>query len=186
VLAVHVFQVERAEKKLYLDAMVSRGSTAESDTRDTQKEKDGVDNKELLGALMFGTDRLFSTDSGAMPTEAEVRKLSPHCTSRSVMMRGCEREKGCGGGLWQLAALLVAARDPSKKAAGGANMAEVKKTADDFDATGGYTVDASADVRNDLIMKAMGTQVRANPRLEQNHLNHRFLDADCGNHRAGG
>jgi len=56
----------------------------------------------------------------------------------------------------QLAALLVSARDPTSKAS--ANMAEVKKTAEAFDAKSGYTVEASTDVRNDLIMKAMGSE----------------------------
>jgi hypothetical protein len=76
--------VERAEKKLYLDAMVSRGSTAEAEAREKQADDKGVENKELLGALMFGTDRLFSTDSGAMPTDEEVRACARvECTVHS-------------------------------------------------------------------------------------------------------
>lgn len=56
----------------------------------------------------------------------------------------------------QLAALLVSARDPTSKA--NANIASAKKTAEEFEAKSGYSVEASTDARNDLLMKAMGCE----------------------------
>jgi hypothetical protein len=56
----------------------------------------------------------------------------------------------------QLAALLVSARDPTSKA--NANMASVKKTAEEFEAKSGYSVEASSEARNELILKAMGSE----------------------------
>ena len=50
--------LQRAEKKLYLDKMVNRGSTAES----TALEK--LTTAELLATLKFGADAVFSDDAG--------------------------------------------------------------------------------------------------------------------------
>jgi len=63
--------VERAEKKLYLDAMVGRGSTQHAE----DLEQKDVSKQELLSALAFGADRIFAAEEGAMPTDAELAAL---------------------------------------------------------------------------------------------------------------
>lgn len=40
-----------------------------------RKEQEGVSKQDLLGALMFGADRIFTTDSGDMPTDEELAQL---------------------------------------------------------------------------------------------------------------
>lgn len=57
---------QRAERKLYLDSMVNRGSTAEAE----QLER--LTGKEMLSMLSFGCDRIFKQDSGSVPTDAEI------------------------------------------------------------------------------------------------------------------
>jgi SWI/SNF-related matrix-associated actin-dependent regulator of chromatin subfamily A member 5 len=61
--------VQRAQKKLFLDTMVNRGSSAQA----MDMEKLGT--KELLKLLSFGFDRVFGGEKGhecAVPTEAQI------------------------------------------------------------------------------------------------------------------
>jgi SWI/SNF-related matrix-associated actin-dependent regulator of chromatin subfamily A member 5 len=60
--------VQRAQKKLFLDVMVNRGSTAQAE----QMEKLGV--KEMLSVLSFGFDRVFDSQNAD-----QVRTLSLCC-----------------------------------------------------------------------------------------------------------
>ena len=50
--------VQRAQKKLFLDAMVNRGSTASG------MKMDRMDTKAMLKAITFGMDRVFGEAKG--------------------------------------------------------------------------------------------------------------------------
>jgi SWI/SNF-related matrix-associated actin-dependent regulator of chromatin subfamily A member 5 len=52
--------IQRAEKKLYLDQMVNRGSTAMAEILD----KTVTDRGELLSLLRFGADAVFQVNCG--------------------------------------------------------------------------------------------------------------------------
>jgi SWI/SNF-related matrix-associated actin-dependent regulator of chromatin subfamily A member 5 len=117
--------VERAEKKLYLDAMVGRGSSSNAEDLD-KKEEGGTSKGELLATLAFGTDRIFATDEGRMPTEAE------------------------------LAALLAGARDPKEantfEEVGGVQLKAAKQNAGAFDTKDfGYSVQTTTELRADML-----------------------------------
>ena len=53
--------VDRAERKLYLDVSVNRGSTAESEALSK------MDTQELLSALRFGAQAIMSSDDADAP-----------------------------------------------------------------------------------------------------------------------
>ena len=55
--------VQRAQKKLFLDAMVNRGSTANG------MSMDKLDAKEMLKMLSFGMDSLFTSGSATASSE---------------------------------------------------------------------------------------------------------------------
>ena len=57
---------QRAEKKLFLEQMVSRGSTKQSESLE------GVDKRDLYGLLRFGVDAIFANDEGKAPTDEEL------------------------------------------------------------------------------------------------------------------
>jgi hypothetical protein len=68
--------IQRSEKKLFLDQMVNRGSTANSEAM----EKLGT--KELLAMLTFGADAIFQADdgeggggTGGVPTEEQIAAI---------------------------------------------------------------------------------------------------------------
>ena len=60
---------QRAEKKLFLEQMVSRGSTKQSESLE------GVDKRDLYGLLRFGVDAIFANDEGKAPTDDELEIL---------------------------------------------------------------------------------------------------------------
>ena len=66
--------VERAEKKLYLDQMVNRG-TSNQDMEDTS-----LSTSELLSALTFGSNAVFSS-SNDMPTDADIDNVTDRTRS---------------------------------------------------------------------------------------------------------
>jgi len=57
---------QRAEKKLFLDQMVSRGSTKAAE------QSDNLDRNDLYAMLRFGVDAVFSKASGDPPTDEEL------------------------------------------------------------------------------------------------------------------
>ena len=57
---------QRAEKKLFLEQMVSRGSTKQSESLE------GVDKRDLYSLLRFGVDAIFANDEGKAPTDEEL------------------------------------------------------------------------------------------------------------------
>lgn len=61
--------VERAEKKLYLDQMVNRG-TSNRDMEDTS-----LSTAELLASLTFGSNAVFAS-SNDLPTDADIAKVT--------------------------------------------------------------------------------------------------------------
>lgn len=63
--------LERAEKKLYLDQMVNRGT---SNQETENKNGSGLSAKELLATLKFGSDAVFSSTND-LPTEADIAKI---------------------------------------------------------------------------------------------------------------
>jgi SWI/SNF-related matrix-associated actin-dependent regulator of chromatin subfamily A member 5 len=60
---------QRAEKKLFLEQMVSRGSTKQSESLE------GVDKRDLYGLLRFGVDAIFANDEGKAPSDEELEIL---------------------------------------------------------------------------------------------------------------
>ena len=60
---------QRAEKKLFLEQMVSRGSTKQSEALE------GVDKNDIYGMLRFGVDAIFANDEGKPPTDDELEIL---------------------------------------------------------------------------------------------------------------
>lgn len=63
--------VDRAQKKLYLDRMVNRGSS-ESDEKDK-----GVSGSELLESLQFGCNAVFgNTSQNLLPTEEDINTIT--------------------------------------------------------------------------------------------------------------
>ena len=60
---------QRAEKKLFLEQMVSRGSTAAAEAMEQLSKSD------LYAMLRFGVDAVFSKDSGEPPTDEELEIL---------------------------------------------------------------------------------------------------------------
>jgi SWI/SNF-related matrix-associated actin-dependent regulator of chromatin subfamily A member 5 len=60
---------QRAEKKLFLEQMVSRGSTKQAE------ELGKLENNDLYGMLRFGVDAVFAKDAGEPPTDAELEIL---------------------------------------------------------------------------------------------------------------
>lgn len=60
---------QRAQKKLFLDSVVTRGSSAASEGLE------GLDSAALLASLRFGADGVFANAEGAPPTEAELEAL---------------------------------------------------------------------------------------------------------------
>jgi SWI/SNF-related matrix-associated actin-dependent regulator of chromatin subfamily A member 5 len=61
--------VERAEKKLYLDQMVNRG-TSNRDVEDA-----GLSTSELLASLTFGSNAVFSS-SNDLPSDSDIEKVT--------------------------------------------------------------------------------------------------------------
>lgn len=60
---------QRAEKKLFLEQMVSRGSTKAAE------QSDQLDRNDLYAMLRFGVDAVFSKSSGDPPTDEELDVL---------------------------------------------------------------------------------------------------------------
>ena len=63
--------VQRAQKKLFLDAMVNRGSTA------TGKAMDRMDTKAMLQTITFGMDRVFdkASSNSEMLTDDDIDRI---------------------------------------------------------------------------------------------------------------
>jgi len=61
--------VQRAQKKLFLDAMVNRGSTAGG------MKRDKMDSKAMLETLSFGMDRVFNQSSDVALTEDDIDRI---------------------------------------------------------------------------------------------------------------
>ena len=66
--------VERAEKKLYLDQMVNRG------TSNQEMEDTSLSTSELLSALTFGSNAVFSS-SNDMPTDSDIDNVTDRTRS---------------------------------------------------------------------------------------------------------
>ena len=64
--------VERAEKKLYLDQMVNRGTSNQEMDEDAAA---GLSTSELLASLKFGSNAVF-TSSNDMPKDSEIEKIT--------------------------------------------------------------------------------------------------------------
>ena len=60
---------QRAEKKLFLEQMVSRGSTKQAEAMEN------VDKNDLYAMLRFGVDAVFANDEGKPPTDEELEIL---------------------------------------------------------------------------------------------------------------
>ena len=72
--------VERAEKKLYLDQMVNRGTS----NQETEAEGGGsLSTSELLASLKFGSNAIFSS-SNDMPTTQDIEKLTDRSRSEEL------------------------------------------------------------------------------------------------------
>ena len=61
--------MQRAQKKLFLDAMVNRGSTAGG------MKRDKMDTKAMLETLSFGMDRVFNKSSDTTLTEDDIDRI---------------------------------------------------------------------------------------------------------------
>jgi hypothetical protein len=68
----------RSEKKLFLDQMVNRGSTAQGEALEK------LTSSELLSALTFGADSIFSNEGGAPPTDFELDAIIDRTPKGSV------------------------------------------------------------------------------------------------------
>lgn len=66
--------VERAEKKLYLDQMVNRG------TCNREMEDTSLSTSELLASLTFGSNAVFSS-ANEMPTDKDISKITDRTRS---------------------------------------------------------------------------------------------------------
>lgn len=75
---------QRAEKKLFLEQMVSRGSTKAAE------QSDNLDRNDLYAMLRFGVDQVFSKSSGDAPTDEELDILMDRSS------KGAERRKKLG------------------------------------------------------------------------------------------
>jgi len=64
--------LERAEKKLYLDQMVNKGTSAKGADGD---EKGGLTTSELLSTLKFGSNAIFSSANN-LPSDDDVRAIT--------------------------------------------------------------------------------------------------------------
>ncbi|KAK3274376.1 hypothetical protein CYMTET_17438 [Cymbomonas tetramitiformis] len=129
--------VERAEKKLYLDAVVGRGSTSESQDLD-KKEEDGASKRDLLNALVFGADQIFRNDSGRTPTDSELDALL-------VSARHPDKGLEHGSVVTGLATEAKPADEPSRGVT--EVLTAAKKTAADFDPTVSYSVESSEGLK---------------------------------------
>lgn len=77
--------VERAQKKLYLDQMVNRGSVASSN----QEDGGGLTASELLSTLKFGCNAVFGqADDGrnALPSEDDVHAITDRSRTEDFSM----------------------------------------------------------------------------------------------------
>jgi len=79
--------IQRAEKKLYLDSMVNRGSTKAAE----QLEKLGT--KALMEMLTFGADKIMSADEDKLPSDDDIAALI--CRSPAGAS-GSSRKEGSG------------------------------------------------------------------------------------------
>ena len=68
--------LERAEKKLYLDQMVNRGTS----NKDVDEEGGGLSTSELLASLTFGSNAVFSS-SNNLPSDYEMAKITDRTRS---------------------------------------------------------------------------------------------------------
>jgi len=178
--------VERAEKKLYLDAMVGRGSTAEAEALE-RKEQEGVSKQDLLGALMFGADRIFTTDSGDMPTDEELAQLLASARYRVAEPKeaneGKEMEAGDASqsAIPQHSAEQAAASKPPSD-----NLKQVKRSASDFDAAAAFSVQSTSELRMDMLANILREHSRHMGGQLANSSNKdiaRLAARDMGQHR---
>ena len=80
---------QRAEKKLFLEQMVSRGSTKQSE------DLESVDKEDVYGLLKFGVDAIFANDEGKAPTDEELEILmdrTPNGNDRRAAMASLQSE----------------------------------------------------------------------------------------------
>ena len=79
---------QRAEKKLFLEQMVSRGSTKQAENME------GADKNDLYGMLRFGVDAIFSKDAGEPPSDKDLEILmdrTPRAVTGGRSSRTCSR-----------------------------------------------------------------------------------------------
>ncbi|PRW60864.1 SNF2 super family [Chlorella sorokiniana] len=86
----------RAEKKLFLDQMVNRGALA------GMEDVEQLSRQEMLAMLKFGCDRIFQTEAGRPPTDAELDAIINRSSSRAAAAAAAEaagKKKGGAGGV---------------------------------------------------------------------------------------
>ncbi|KAL4421455.1 hypothetical protein ABPG75_010746 [Micractinium tetrahymenae] len=82
----------RAEKKLFLDQMVNRGSVA------GVEDVESLSRGEVLGMLRFGADRIFKDDEGRMPTDAELEAIIDRSSTRAAAAVKAEGDEAARAG----------------------------------------------------------------------------------------
>ena len=85
--------VQRAERKLYLDQMVNRGSTQQGE------DLDDVSNSELLNALRFGAQAIFGGSSTSAISDDELDAIIDRTRtgneSKGALVGGAEHKAAC-------------------------------------------------------------------------------------------
>ena len=82
--------IQRAEKKLYLDQMVNRGSTK------TSEKLEKLGTQALLEMLTFGADKIMSADEDELPSDADIDALIDR-TATEPPDGGSEAAAAAGG-----------------------------------------------------------------------------------------
>jgi superfamily II DNA/RNA helicase len=83
--------VQRAQKKLFLDKMVNRGSTAQAETLEK------MDKAEMLRTLKFGVQSVFNSD-GKMPTDQELDAIIDRSDKEAKEITEVSQEGEIAGG----------------------------------------------------------------------------------------
>ena len=95
--------LQRAEKKLYLDAVVAKGEGLEADVEDADEDESEDETgapggaAALAATLRFGADAIFRAAAGADPTDEELDALcdrTPAGAERRAAMEGLKAAEG--------------------------------------------------------------------------------------------
>ena len=97
--------VQRAQKKLLLDCMINRGSTAkalgqdrldENDSNANNEDEDTVDSSTMMSALKFGFNACFGNnfeDNSFRVTQRDIDKITDRSRGISTLTQSWEEEK---------------------------------------------------------------------------------------------